>query len=1012
MKNLILNTFPAALMLFLSGALMPAPAQVVQLVSTVDSSQSAAAGGGGDSGVPIMSADGRYVLFVSSAGNLLLGSNNAAIPANALPTLNVFLRDRTNGTTALVSVNQTGTAGGNGESLPADLSTNGRYAVFESNASDLVPGDTNAVTDIYVRDLGQGTTLLVSASTNGGVGNGASRSAVVTPDGRYVAFVSEANNLVAGDTNGIADVFVRDLQANATVLASVGATPFGIGSSSESPNITPDGRYVAFSSKASNLVSGVLNAQDIYVRDLAGGTTIWASKDAHALGLAVLQASKVACYNYAISADGKFVAYEASAPPGSTPSYPGLILRYGLEADSTDLVHTNAAVQGTSLLDACNLDMTSDGQRIVFVASTNGTSGATTCVLLWDAATGASTLVSGDLSNHVATNGTCDWPTIDPTGQFVAFSSSATNLAAATLPDDWHFYLRDLQAGTTTLLDADTNGVGSSVSALSMACLSANGRFVAFECNDGNLVPNDSNGGLDVFVRDLVTGAIELVSARHSSLASLTPNGPSLLPAGCLSTVGDWVVFASEAANLAANDTNGSRDIFVRDRANGTNILVSAATNGFSGSSFSFEPAISTDGRYVAFASHSYDLVAGDTNRAADVFVRDLQTGVCTLVSVNSSGTGQGNKDSYSPVIGTGGRYVMFRSKATNLAAGSFSGTENLFVRDLQAGTTYVLTTAGLCCAAMTPDGSFVAFVDMVGTSSGKLYVWASASATKVYTNNTGGMSMVAISPDGNRLAYRAGLSSPQLYLADRAAGANWAIGLYSPPSQPGLRFSADSRFLTYAAIVSKTNQVYLYDFLGSTNLLVSRSTNSAAPAYGSSDSPDISADGRFVAYRSAATDIVPGDANGMPDILLFDRQTGATTLLSLSWFGNFAANSRSLRPSFSTDGATLVFQSWASDLTSADFNHVSDVVAYTLYPSGSIPLFSAAIYRGGGPGQGPWITWQTVPGKSYRVQFKNNPEDPAWQELGGSVTIIGNQGYCQDLAPAATRRFYRVVAF
>ncbi len=123
---------------------------------------------------------------------------------------------------SLVSVNSTGTGGGNGDSLPVDLSTNGRYAVFESSASDLVPGDTNGATDVFVRDLAAGATLLVSVSTNGGVGNGASRTSAMTPDGRYVAFVSAASNLVAGDTNGIPDVFVRDLQTGVTTLASIG----------------------------------------------------------------------------------------------------------------------------------------------------------------------------------------------------------------------------------------------------------------------------------------------------------------------------------------------------------------------------------------------------------------------------------------------------------------------------------------------------------------------------------------------------------------------------------------------------------------------------------------------------------------------------------------------------------------------------------------------------------------------------------------------------------------------
>jgi hypothetical protein len=240
----------------------------------------------------------------------------------------------------------------------------------------------------------------------------------------------------------------------------------------------------------------------------------------------------------------------------------------------------------------------------------------------------------------------------------------------------------------------------------------------------------------------------------------------------------------------------------------------------------------------------------------------------------------------------------------------------------------------------------------------------------------------------------------------------NWTIGSYSYQSRLSLRFSADNRFLAYSASPSSLSQIYLYDFLAKTNLLVSHCYYSTAAGNDSSDSPDISADGRFIAYRSAATNIVPGDVNGVSDIFLFDRQSGATTLLSVSRFGNRAANNRSRNPSFSADGQTLVFQSWASDLAGADFNQGSDVVAYSLYAAGSIPVFGAAMLAPGPASPSPWITWQVMPGKSYRVQFKNSPDDPSWQELGGSVTILGNQGYCQDLAPAATRRFYRIVGY
>ena len=171
-----------------------------------------------------MSPDGRFVVFSSSASDLVTNDNGFF-------GLDVFIRDRESNTTTLVSENLSGTGGGNGHSSYGMASTNGRYVVFESVASDLVANDTNDLSDIFVRDLWTETTTLVSVSTNGYSGNGISSDAVMTPDGRYVAFDSLVNNLTAEDGNVLGDVFVRDLVAGTTALVSVGAS----GGASASP---------------------------------------------------------------------------------------------------------------------------------------------------------------------------------------------------------------------------------------------------------------------------------------------------------------------------------------------------------------------------------------------------------------------------------------------------------------------------------------------------------------------------------------------------------------------------------------------------------------------------------------------------------------------------------------------------------------------------------------------------------------------------------------------------------
>jgi Tol biopolymer transport system component len=221
--------------------------------------------GNSDSILPAISADGRYVVFYSFAGNLVASDSNGVY--------DVFRRDRQLGITARMSVDNGGTQG-NGASVDPDVSADGRYVTFSSSATNLDAGDTNAVDDIFVRDTNMGTTARLSMAPGLAQANGGSGQPTISDDGRYVEFWSTASNLVPGDTNGIRDIFVRDSLAATTERSSVatggGQANFGgnVGS------ISPDGRYVGFSSVATNLVAGDTNAQeDIFLRDRQNGTT-------------------------------------------------------------------------------------------------------------------------------------------------------------------------------------------------------------------------------------------------------------------------------------------------------------------------------------------------------------------------------------------------------------------------------------------------------------------------------------------------------------------------------------------------------------------------------------------------------------------------------------------------------------------------------------------------------------------------------------------------------------------
>jgi len=324
----------------------------------------------------------------------------------------------------------------------------------------------------------------------------------------------------------------------------------------------------------------------------------------------------------------------------------------------------------------------------------------------------------------------------------------------------------------------------------------------------------------------------------------------------------------------------------------------------------------------------------------------------------------------------------------------------------------------------MTPDGSLVAFIGSIGNTATKLYVWNSSAATLIYTSGTvpfNQFSMVAISPNGQKLAYSTGTSSA-LSAVDLIANtvSNIISGAYA--SHAGLQFSSNGRFLVYAALASpNTNQnVYLYDFQTGSNLLVSQNFNLSGGATGNSDSPTISPDGNFIAYRSFAANVVSNDFNKVGDLFIYDRSNSATIIVSASNAGNFTANDHSLKPVFSSDGQTLFLQSWASDVAGNDFNNGSDLFALdiTAFPGGagtttSASTFFAQLSSAGGfgqSGQTPLISWPLAAGKTYHVQFTDDLSNPNWQDLPGNVIFIGDTGYLTDSSPPLDKRFYRIV--
>jgi Tol biopolymer transport system component len=1042
--------------LFAVPALFASP---IQSASVRGANLPSPAGGNGDSVAPAMSADGRFVLFSSSANNLVPGDNSQL-------GFDVFLRDRSSNTTVLVSANFTGTGGGNGNSICGQVSTNGRYAVFQSDSSDLLPGDTNGISDIFVRDVQGGSNILVSVAPDGSWGNGASTDPVMTPDGRYVAFVSAATNLVAGDTNGIPDVFVRDLLNGSTRLVSADATGAGTGASS--PVITPDGRYVAFFSTSQGLAPGVSasTSGEVYVRDLVANTTTWSSTNAANIVSTILHLNSAPSFHPAISVDGRFVSFKSGWTNAATaPDSPGvaatIIFQYNSTNGATTIVSSNGFPTWLQNDDVYGPEMSPDGRFIVFVA-TNGSSACLT-VQLWDAQAETNLNVSVATDGSLPTSSISDTPAVSADGRYVVFMSNATNLTSNAVTNGFHLYCRDTQAGTTQLVDVDTNGMGSANLVTTIPAISADGRFVAFDSLDGGLVSGDNNEAFDVFVRDLNGGATELISQSAPGLIPQTGDGLSSLAQYALSDDGRKIVFTSSADDLVPNDFNGTSDVFAFDLAAGTNMLVSAGVDGNAAAGSSFYPALSSGGRFVAFISTATNLVAGQMNQSVNfvnVFLRDLQAGTNALVSVAPDGITPGNGDAAMPAISQDGRYVVFLSRASNLASGASASTANTYLRDLVSGTNTLLinNSSTTLTPSISADGRYVAYFG----SSSQLTVRDTQLGTTVYTTTATGSAVV--SPSGARLLYNNGTSLSAINLLNKSVLFRTTANV---PIRNRAPWSSDGRFFTFVTTVGAVpidtngiNDVYLYDLLTNSLTLVSVNAAHTAAANGASDWPAVSGDGHFVIYRSFATDIVAGNTNPPPNIFLFDRFTGSNSLLTAASPGS-TWSSWNAKPMINGDGRVVAFQSWNPGMAANDLNRAQDVIAGMLQPWGAVDSDGDGVpdlwmmhYFGHPTGQAGdlslaqndadgdgmsnlqeflagtdptdpasvlrlqigvqisspnnvMLNWPAVPGKNYRVQFKDNLNDAVWSEAPGA-TVVGLQGSF-SIPAGQSSRFYRV---
>ncbi|MEZ5967061.1 MAG: hypothetical protein R3F56_24705 [Planctomycetota bacterium] len=426
----------------------------------------------------------------------------------------------------------------------------------------------------------------------------------------------------------------------------------------------------------------------------------------------------------------------------------------------------------------------------------------------------------------------------------------------------------------------------------------------------------------------LLLAAASVAAQRSTSRVSVSSTGAQSAGTTTIATVSDdgrWVVFVSDAGDLVLGDGNGRRDVFLRDRASGTTELISVGLGGTPGNGHagSFAPAISADGRYVAFESAASNLVAGDTNGVGDVFVRDRVAATTERISVATGGD-QGNGSAYSLAMSADGGVVVFQSAATNMVGGDANGKYDIFVRDRVSGTTSRVSRADgggdsdnhSTNPAISADGRFVAF---------------DSRATNLVAGDDNFRSDVFV--------YEIATDTMRLVSVDGSGSA--AGGDSYNPSVSGdgrlVAFESGAANLIGGGDTNDAIDVFVTDWRARTTARYS--VGAAGEGNGTSYEARISQDGRWLAFTTAATNLVPGDSNGVEDVLVAEISSFGLRRVSVSSSGA-QGDARSMNATVGAGGRVIALRSEATNLVAGDSNGRTDAFVHVVDPPASYTPF------------------------------------------------------------------------
>ncbi|MFO1459506.1 MAG: hypothetical protein U1G08_08845 [Verrucomicrobiota bacterium] len=1027
--------------LFLVFVVMPglASAELIP-VSVRDPGSAVSSTASGASRFGEFADGGRYVFFLSEAPDLVADDRSGTIQ-------DLFRRDLREKRTELISRATPGPLG-YGPVGSFSVSGEGRRVAMEWGTDVPALLDTNGVPDVYVRDLTDGSLRLVSVRADGaGAGNAAARHPLISRDGRMIAFESASTNLVdAVDANGGTDVFLRDVASGRTELISVSAP--GVASDSEST-------LLAMDEEASVLVMRNTSTNLGSMEGLPTELIIW-RRGEPGLRRVVIPGAPISSFSKllvvgdaVLSEDGSRMAFSLQF---NLPALQETIGIWVLNLDTSEMTKVSGSqeVSPESLL--LGPVQSRDGRTLAFEVGVGGAQNTGFQVRIWKEGFGLRSLsewVDGGAGKEPASSAD---PILSPDGSSVMFvSDSPVPEAGVTEGGRWRWYSRILATGATRLVGSD-----ESVDTLEF---DDTGTRVVFSEQDPVLASGDNNELSDVVVLNLVDGVRELVSGAEPGAAGRTASGFSR---GALrwSDDGRFLAFRSDAPDLVPGDTTGTLDAFVFDRITGKVEPASVTTNGTPAGRL-LDGWLCADGSRLVFSSDRGDLTPGFTSTLAQVYVWDRATGTIELAS-----TADGEAIPFQ------GGAVLLAASADGLAVG-FSGgstvlgpsSKGVYVRDLGTHRTWLLTNPfvfGIGLGApsgmqLSADGKIALLLGFRG--AGYVAVRTEQAWRKAFDVTARDALLCG---DGRHLVYRRDRvdGNPGVFIQEIPTGtirkltdAIWtpreirstpdgsvilSVRPMDPPVVPG------------AAVM----QVWAMRTETGEEELISR-TPAGNPGSGDSRDTALSADGRFVVFRSTAADLVPGDSNAQQDIFVHDRYTGKTSLLSRSESGQLG-NLLSTRPEISADGRFVSFTTFADNLFSGDGNGEGDVVMTPLvwepapdtdgdglpdgwerdqfgslsenaggdpdgdgmnnaaeYAARTVPTDPASRWQvvASGEASHPKLEWTGHAGVSYRVEHREDLNGPGdWTPVGD--LIPGHGGILQtELPDAAAGGFIRVVA-